>query len=96
MTALKNRKSKPKKKKKIKFYKLYLKLSENRKNQLEQFCINNKTTKNKVLRNIIYTFLDENCKKENDKGVSVSKNQLTLFDVDSFYDKGSAQLTMDM
>lgn len=95
MTTLPNRKTKPKKKKKVKFYRLHFKLSENRKNQLEWYCKTNNTTKNKVLRGLINDFLDENCKKDTDKNVS-SKNQLQLFDVDSFYDKGSAQLTMDM
>lgn len=95
MTSLPNRKIKPKKKKKVKFYRLHFKLSENRKNQLEWYCKTNNTTKNKVLRGLINDFLDENCKKDPDKYVT-SKNQLQLFDVDSFYDKGSAQLTMDM
>lgn len=96
MTALQSRKIKLKKKKKVKFYRLHFKLSENRKNQLDWYCKTNNTTKNKVLRCLINDFLDENCKKDSEKGSVISKNQLKLFDVDSFYDKGSAQLTMDM
>lgn len=96
MTALPNRKKKPKKKKKVKFYRLHFKLSENKKNQLEWYCKTNNTTKNKVLRSLINDFLDDNCKKDSEKSTIVPKNQLTLFDVDSFYDKGSTQLTMDM
>lgn len=96
MSISPKRKIKPKKKKKIKFYKLNFKLSENRKEQLDWYCKTNKTTRNKVLRQIINGFLDENCKRETEKTPAVSKNQLKLFDVDSFYDKGSAQLTMDL
>lgn len=71
-------------------------ISENRKKQLDLYCKANKTTKNKVLRQILSSFLDENCKKDTEKGNVVSKNQLKLFDVEGFYDKGGAQLTFDM
>lgn len=90
------RKGKPKKKKKVKFYKLNMMISENRKKQLDSYCKENKTTKNKVLRQVLNVFLDENCKKGGDKSKVVSKNQLQLFNVDDFFDKGGAQLTMDM
>lgn len=90
------RKAKSKKKKKIKFYKLNMMISENRKKQLDSYCKENKTTRNKVLRQVLSTFLDENSKKGGDKSKIISKNQLQLFDVESFYDKGGAQLTMDM
>ncbi len=96
MTKVVQRKVKHKKKKKVKFYKLNLMISENRKKQLDAYCIQNKTTRNKVLRQLINSFLDENCKKDSDKTPMVSKNQLKLFDLDGFYDNGGAQLTMDM
>lgn len=90
------RKAKSKKKKKIKFYKLNMMISENRKKQLDLYCKTNKTTKNKVLRQLLNDFLDENRVKGGEKSNVVSKNQLQLFDVESFYDKGGAQLTLDM
>ncbi|MGI6320260.1 MAG: hypothetical protein ACOXZK_04740 [Bacteroidales bacterium] len=92
----KSKLAKQKKSKKKKHYKYNFKLSENRKMQLDLYCKQNNTTSTKVIKGLLNELLDDFQKEQRHKKKEGLKNQLKLFDVEGYYDKGGAQLDFDM
>lgn len=67
-----------KRRKKVRYSKLTLKLSSRQKKSLENYCIARKTTPTKLVKKMIQRFLNGFDKQVPD-GITVSEKQLELF-----------------
>ena len=90
-----SKKAPSKLRKRKKFHELSFKISAVKKEQLDILCIETETTVNKILRNSIYQFIEDNKELLEAPKKFTAKNQLKLFNVEE-YDKGGFQLEIEV
>lgn len=74
-------KSRKKRRKKVRYREVKLKLSKNQQRSLDNYCKARRTTPNKLIKKMIRRFLTFNS-KDLPEGSFVTANQLGLFDED--------------
>ena len=79
-----------KKRKKIKFRKLVVKLSDNQNKQIQKLSTKKRTTSNKIIKSAIKEYLLKHADLIVEEPNYVTKNQLKLFD----FEKEAVQLDM--
>jgi hypothetical protein len=94
MPAVKRKKTASKKKRKIRFRKVVMKMTESQKKKIDRYCMFHQTTFKKMVKVAIAEYI-ENHGGEVAEDEPVSRNQLKLFDPEDFKNTGKQMNLFD-